>query len=314
MVRFAIFGDTHGHLRLMFQLARFWQKNHGVHLDGILQCGDLGFFPNPDMLDKATRKFADRDPEELGFSRYFVRPEPPRTAPPRSDPCLERTLRGDASDLNTVRCPVIFCHGNHEDFQALERLPVNQVFVAVDVFDRVHLLRSGYIVTHAGLQLAALGGGVEPEGVENDHGLAEPWKWVGYRACERLLQLHRGAVDMLLAHCAPHCYEGGAPAYGSKRLRQVIEHLQPTCVFFSHHKGPIAPYAIGRTNCFWLNDVNFATGSGGINVCGNLNSGCMGILEWETSGEYSFDVVAEPWFAGVTPVNWQAGDSLRPGG
>ncbi len=40
---FAIFGDVHGHFRLMFQLCRHWQRNSGVHLDGILLCGDIGF-------------------------------------------------------------------------------------------------------------------------------------------------------------------------------------------------------------------------------------------------------------------------------
>jgi hypothetical protein len=33
---FAVFGDTHGHLRLMFRLCRLWQIQHRVFLDGIL--------------------------------------------------------------------------------------------------------------------------------------------------------------------------------------------------------------------------------------------------------------------------------------
>jgi len=61
----AVFGDVHGHLRLMFQLCRLWQKEHKIHLDGVLQCGDIGFFPDISRVDSATRQYAKRDPEEL---------------------------------------------------------------------------------------------------------------------------------------------------------------------------------------------------------------------------------------------------------
>lgn len=70
--RLAVFGDLHGHVRLMYQLCRLWQMNHGVKLDGILQCGDLGFYPDPKAIDKATQRYASRDPEELGFG-YVAR-------------------------------------------------------------------------------------------------------------------------------------------------------------------------------------------------------------------------------------------------
>ena len=57
----AVIGDVHGHLRLMFQLCRLWQVQTGVHLDLVLQCGDLGFFPDPARLDKATQRFRWRE-------------------------------------------------------------------------------------------------------------------------------------------------------------------------------------------------------------------------------------------------------------
>ena len=43
-------------------LRTLWQLRHKRHLDGILQCGDLGYFPDLSRIDDATRRFADEDP------------------------------------------------------------------------------------------------------------------------------------------------------------------------------------------------------------------------------------------------------------
>ncbi|MFW6114397.1 MAG: hypothetical protein ACOC7K_01510 [bacterium] len=94
---FAIFGDAHGHLRLMFQLCRHWQLNTQTKLDGALICGDLGFFPDLTRLDKATRKYIERDPEEAGFAFYFRQP-----LPAEQDPQLDRTLHGAPDDLTRL--------------------------------------------------------------------------------------------------------------------------------------------------------------------------------------------------------------------
>src|SRR5678815_415295 len=116
----AIFGDPHGHFRLLFECCRRWQLASGVHLDAILVCGDIGYFPDLTKLDKATKRFAERDPEELGIAEYFRLPQPLR-----QDSLLEETLHGIPADLGTVRCDVICCHGNHEDFEELAKVTGN---------------------------------------------------------------------------------------------------------------------------------------------------------------------------------------------
>ena len=93
----AIFGDAHGHLRLLFQLCRLWQLEHKTHLDGIIVCGDLGFFPDVSRLDKATRRFALKDPVEieigqrLGLRESGVKSILVRTRRKLRD-CIERRL------------------------------------------------------------------------------------------------------------------------------------------------------------------------------------------------------------------------------
>ena len=64
--RYLIFGDLHGRILPAFRLAMAWEREHGVRLDGLLQVGDLGYFPDPTRLDKATARHAAADPLELG--------------------------------------------------------------------------------------------------------------------------------------------------------------------------------------------------------------------------------------------------------
>ena len=44
---YLIFGDLHGRILPAFRLAMAWEREHGLRLDGLLQVGDLGYFPDP---------------------------------------------------------------------------------------------------------------------------------------------------------------------------------------------------------------------------------------------------------------------------
>ena len=63
---YLIFGDLHGRVLPAFRLAMAWGREHGVRIDGLLQVGDLGYFPDHTRLDKATIRHAAADPMELG--------------------------------------------------------------------------------------------------------------------------------------------------------------------------------------------------------------------------------------------------------
>ena len=296
----AVFGDVHGHLRLMFQLCRHWQVQNRQFLDGILQCGDLGFFPNLGMLDKATMRFAQRDPEELGFA-YFFRKVPP---PAERDPLLERTLRGDPDDLNTVRCHVIFCHGNHEDFQALDWLTGGGAYCSVDTFDRIFLLRSGETCELGNVRVGALGGKPEYDRPADSQVLGPT---VSHRAARRLM---RQRFDILLSHGAPTGANVTGEPLGSHLSRQVLEASRPAYHFYSHHKNPIPPAKIGPTECHWLEDVNFRLDRSAGTHTGPPAPGCMGILSWRSQEEHHFEIVDIPWFQSLNGNNW-LDDSTR---
>lgn len=76
MLRLAIFADIHGKFLLPFKLVHHYQTLTGEKIDGILQCGDMGAFPDKNRMDKATLRHAQRDRDELGFYDDFVTPKP----------------------------------------------------------------------------------------------------------------------------------------------------------------------------------------------------------------------------------------------
>src|SRR5438874_6729742 len=100
---YLVFGDLHGRILPAFRLAQAWAREHAVGVTGLLQVGDLGYFPDPSHLDKATRRHAERDPLELGAALVTVR-----------NPQATATLEAD-----DVPEGMWFTQGNHEDFDAL---------------------------------------------------------------------------------------------------------------------------------------------------------------------------------------------------
>ena len=63
---YLVFGDLHGRILPAFRLATVWAREHATPVAGILQVGDLGYFPDISRLDKATLRHAKDDPTELG--------------------------------------------------------------------------------------------------------------------------------------------------------------------------------------------------------------------------------------------------------
>ncbi len=67
MSSFLVFGDLHGRVLPAFRLATAWSREHGVRLAGLLQVGDLGYFPDPSRYDEATKRFVEKDSLESGM-------------------------------------------------------------------------------------------------------------------------------------------------------------------------------------------------------------------------------------------------------
>jgi len=272
----------------MLKLASLWQREHGLRLDGILQCGDFGFFPDLGRLDRATVAHARHNPEELGFSRYFARPEPPERCP-----VVERILRGPPGDLRSLSAPIVWTHGNHEDFDALAEATGGRERAAVDAYGVFEHLDSGAITTVADLRVAAVGGAPE-----RNPARASPPQFVDPAACRALA---RKRFDILITHGSMSGLGGESDDWGSRRLRRLVEAAQPPIHFYAHHREAFPITKVGRTRTLFLDDVQFrrqGRGRGPVNDC------CMGILSWGRAGP-AFDWVEPSWSRRVTPHTWR---------
>src|SRR6187431_3132685 len=101
---YLVFGDLHGRILPAFRLARAFARDHRVRLAGLLQVGDLGYFPDPTRLDRATQRYAEDDELELGAALIA-----------RSSAAADAVFAADC-----VPEALWFTAGNHEDFEALE--------------------------------------------------------------------------------------------------------------------------------------------------------------------------------------------------
>lgn len=270
----AILGDLHGHYTLAFTLLKRWEKETGKTLDAILQVGDMGIFPFPDVgLDDATRRFAETDPDEISFQDYFHG-------------------TGDATlffEQGFFDKPLYFIRGNHEDFAFLADAENPKGVVAVDYHRKFFYLADGTITqieTSAGVLRVGGLGGLEQRGEKQ-----EPWHFANnmYR---RALALSN--IDILLTH-EPPSEEGR----GSEKIRSLIEQVQPTYHFCGHIHEPGQRLSIrGRTQSYLLNEVNFRGQR-------QLYHRGIGVLEWNGSDTHSFSFLEKLWMQEYTRENYR---------
>ncbi len=274
----------------------------GERIDLILQAGDLGAFPDHDRLDRATRKWGERDPSELAFRADF----------------MARDAQVEAL-LSETTCPLIFVRGNHEDhawLDALEqRAPPADAAFAVDVYARIFCLKTGYlhIFTTPDARLHTLGigriGSPQPQ--------QRPIYLQPYES-ERLRGLGDLRVDVLLSHDAPPGLMASEPdaTVGAGRTHRIdtgglpevgaaLDRYHPAYHFFGHYGGPYqgwTRYGLhGQTQSHKLADLNWDMADSGH----RLSAGSMGILRWQGPDDHRFTLMQEPWLREYTAHHWR---------
>ncbi len=288
----AVFADLHGRLLLAFQLCARWQRETGETIGLILQAGDLGIFPDRERLDKATRKYAEQDPTELGFLEYFR----------AYDPAI-------AALLAETTCPMISVRGNHEDHLWLDQLERQRedIIVPVDAYKRVYILKTGlpWTFQQGSEQLTALGIGrvAAPAGeVDRQQG-----KYIQSSEKERLAQLKQQPFDILLTHDARPdfvLWERGVKIKGSTGMQEIgklLDKTQPAYHFFGHYGGPpqVRTDSNGVTCSVKLADLHWERGNS------VLESGSMGLLRWQSRDQHTFTVLDAPWLKEYTAHTWR---------
>jgi hypothetical protein len=279
---YLVFGDLHGRILPAFRLASVWAREYGTRLDGILQVGDLGYFPNPATLDKATKRHAEKDPLELGAMLV-----------------AELSKEADAIFAEEQAPKTLwFTAGNHEDYEELARWESGAGgradSFAVDAYCRVRCIRDGHVETLPGqLRTGALWG------IDDRAPLARTKTPTRARIRARsATELAAASFDVLLCHESPR--DAIREGSGSEEITAIISLAQPAFVFFGHYHTAIrrVEAEFGETKVYHLPGLEFR-GSGG-----TAEEGCVGVLRWtENRGEFAY--VEEEWLRSISRHNWK---------
>ncbi len=275
---YLVFGDLHGRILPAFRLASAWSREHETRLDGLLQVGDLGFFPDPTRLDKATKRHAEKDPSELGAGLVA---EPSAIADEVfADPhCPDR---------------LYFIAGNHEDFERLESLGAggDGSVYPVDAYLRVWCIRDGHIRTlPGGLRVAGLWG-IDAKGPRARRGYASR----AYIRSRSATQLSGESFDVLLTHDSAR--DAIYPGSGSEEISALVDLARPAFHFFGHYSG-----AHGLVDCRPTRSQHMAglelRGPGG-----TVEENSVGLLRHDGEA-LTFDYLPPSWLRTFTRHTWR---------
>ncbi len=220
-------GDIHGAIDGMYDDVLAFENVLGNRFEWVLHVGDFGIWPDPNRIDRATRKYDGAG----DFSAWLAN----RRAAPR------RT---------------VFIKGNHEDFLWLDAQHTPEVLPGL-----FHL-RNGQT-----LRLDGSGGTVRVGGVGGCYGPADferPSKHLQgyakrhYTRDEIDALCERSPVDVVLVHDAPAGIRFEKYRYGNGRvsdtagLDRLIHRLRPLVCFFGHHHTRVDGEVAG-VRCIGLN-------------------------------------------------------------
>jgi len=284
-MRIAVVGDVHGHLGLLYAILGRWQRETGRPIHLILQVGDLGAFDADSPLDRATRRHAEGDPEELGFAE-FAGATPPAT-------------------LLDPRPPLVFIPGNHEDFELLERreaaAPENAAVYPVTEDARILGLRSGQVWRFDGpdgrLRIAGISG-IEGRGHKKP---VHPRVHLAERDALELAEKGAGEIDLFISHERPTVASGSFrhDMGGSLALTLLLEAVQPRLAFFGHY-ARAGEWQVGRTGMFGLSGCGYEQrGAGPVKPKGIV------MVEWSETDPPQVEWLEPEWLAGVRLGHWR---------
>ncbi len=168
-------GDIHGAMDRLYDDVLAFEESLGACFDYVLHVGDFGIWPDPDRVDKATRKHDGAG----DFPAWFA-------------------------ENRSVPRPTVFIKGNHEDFAWLsEQLEAGRR----EILPGLTYLPSGEVMdigdSRDRIRVGGIGGCFGPSNYERRSHDLQGWakRHFTYDECERLSS-HSG-VEVLLLHDAP---------------------------------------------------------------------------------------------------------------
>lgn len=260
-------------------MAKRYQDEFQTELAGLLQVGDLGYFPDLTRLDSATIRHAKRDPLELGVSEF--------TSTNTVASKLFLNLNG--------RLRIYFTAGNHEDHELLEQhRRTRDGAWPVDDFQRLWCVDDGRVLQlKTGLRIGALWG------IDGDAPKARRIRSARVRidptAANRLC---RESFDVLLMHESPR--DAIWFDSGSTEIRDIISAARPQLAFFGHYHEPgrLAECDFGRSQVYWMSGFELQHQGGAVEPYS------VGLLQ-QFPDRLQFDYLPIDWLRDFRRENWR---------
>jgi Icc-related predicted phosphoesterase len=280
-----IVADLHGRWLLALKLATRLQKERNLQLDLILQCGDMGIYPDPARFDKATLRHARHDETELGFSRYFAKPN------------------DEVKHLwEQLSCECIAVRGNHEDHEFLNQLEKQstQTRFPVDYYQRIQVCKTGHLQTFAKDNQTLTVAGIGRMGYRGNKRPGENQRFIQPYERDRLtaLRQHTRHVDILLSHdCPLHQFDKD---FGMPEIRGFLDYHKPFYHFFGHTGHPYQAVTDENrlTTSVKVAEMEWQPG-------GTLPHGSLVLLHWHDSFDHKLEVVNDSWIKEYTFESWK---------
>lgn len=279
-----VFADLHGRVLLAWKLAERLQRERGIVLDLILQCGDMGAYPSPATFDKATLRHAQRDDSELGFSRYFTQKNAPTT-----------------EVLQKLACEMWAVRGNHEDHAFLDNLEMlaQGSRYPIDIYQKILMLPTGKLQTLGAGESAISIVGINRIGYRgNKHPNGQPRFIQPYEA-ENLQKLRKETThfDILLSHdCDLHFFDKD---FGMAEIGECLAYHKPFYHFFGHtgHPYQATTDSNGFTTSVKIAELVWEDNDA-------LPDDCMVLLHWQNQYEHHIEPLQDAWIKEYTRSAW----------
>ena len=293
-MRIALFADIHGKILLPFKLVAFYQNITQKKIDLILQCGDIGAFPNLNNLDKATICHAQNDRDELGFYDDFTK-----------EKAEIKTF------LDALNLRMICVRGNHEDHEFLDNIEKNtgnepefDTIFPIDIYKKVWVCKSGKIQnfsinkenTTENITFVGIGRIGDRKG-RKDAAFIQDYE---REEIKKLLKTKK-VPDLLISHDKDDTSQRG---YGMAEIAAVLENLPFKYHFYGHTGEPFTQTidTNGITNAIKIKELEF-------NYSGILPEGCMIILEINENENlekiFKLEIVPQKITNNFTKYNWK---------
>ena len=266
-------GDVHGAVYHALALAATWQFNTGERFDHLIQVGDMAAYPDLDRADAATKRYVTVDPAQADFSRLLK--------------AKGKRARGLTKLRNELLPPIHFVRGNHEDFDFLKQLHVDESIgsAQVDPFDLIRYVPDGSVLRLGGLSVAFLGG-IEIESRDD--------RAIDAAAYDALMGLGTGTIDVLVTHDVPYGTRLGyrENTWGSKLIKALIEETQPTFHVASHVHHVSGPRRRGQTTSWTLSGL--VASARWYPELNGFELGCLAVLDTDTG---TLRPITDEWMA-----------------